>query len=120
MRKVSNQSPKKKPDRNIYIDGIFIDVWLVDGQWKDSEGKIYEYLPSGKYAKVEFKKDHFPKSCIPNLEPYQETTLEDGTTWRNQPNSKGKFEVMCVSGPKKFTSLSPQIRQGFSSIKGSK
>ena len=56
---------------------------------------------------------------LKKVEPYDEVYGADGSTWRNQPNSEGKFELVLVAEPKKINSLSPLIRSGFGK-KGSK
>jgi len=91
-----------------------IQVRDTSGGLIDENGDEYLMVADGKYKKVprQMITRKGPK-VFKKLEPYNEVYGADGSTWRNQPNNEGKFELVLVAKPKKINSLSPQIRSGF-------
>lgn len=120
---MSRRSPLVKGvKKQIYIKGIgVINGIETSFGVVDEEGNIYQRQPDASYALLEPLKEN-PSHLEINQESvkqWENKTFSDGSIWRNQPNKDGEFELVCIELPKKFTSLSPVKRQGYSSMTGS-
>lgn len=86
----------------------------------DEYNKKYAWNPKKRiYEEVKPQSNTKAPRVDRELKPYEEVYDTEGSTWRNQPNLEGKFELVLVAEPKKINSLSPKFRSGFGQ-KGSK
>lgn len=90
-----------------------------DGIWDDN-GVRYKRQPNGTYIVFPSEAEMAPQQLeLKKLEPYHEMTLENGDTYRCQPDENGVFRPCLVTKAKPYTTLSPLRRSGYSKTTGS-
>ena len=106
MKRGPSVRGKKK---NIYVRGLgLIEVRETKlGDITDADGNFYARRGDGSFENISEKNEDLVEVDLNSLKPYQEVTIKDGTTWRNQPNQDGKFNLVLVARPKAYVTLSP-------------